>query len=970
MGRRKLTNRWVIDVAETKTRKSFSETLNLPKTDFPMKANLPAREPEIEALWEDKDLYGEIRRARAGAPKFILHDGPPYANAPIHLGQALNKTLKDITVKFQTMTGHDAPYVPGWDCHGLPIELRVLTTTGLKRHEIDPVELRKRCREFALRYVDLQREQFKRLGVCGDWENPYLTLAPEYEARQIRVFGEMMKKGYLYRGLKPVYWCPDCETALAEAEVEYADTTSPSIFVSFPVVDTKGKVPPDIEFLAWTTTPWTLPANVAVSLHPEEFYRAVRTQRGVFLAAEKRLKAVLESLNLKGEVLTERWKGADLEGVVLGHPLFDDRTSLAIVGRHVSMDEGTGLVHTAPGHGEEDFEAAKPYGLPVVMPIDERGFFTTEAGKFAGLRYDEAEEPILTELESRGRLWGRGRIVHSYPHCWRCKGEIIYRATTQWFASISGIKEQMLREIGRVCWIPEATRERISGTVRERPDWCISRQRVWGVPLPVFYCEECGEPLISEESINRVAELFEREGSDAWFSRSAGEILPPEASCKSCGSRKFRKETDTMDVWFDSGSSHYAVLDSREELAWPADLYLEGSDQHRGWFQSSLITGMAIRGSAPYRAVLTHGFVVDGEGRKMSKSLGNVIDPEEVMKKYGADILRLWAASSDFTGDVRVSELIIDQMAEVYRKIRNTIRFILGNLRDFDPALHLSSEVRYREIDRWALGELNELIRRVSRHYQTYQYHLLYHEIHNFCVITMSSLYLDVIKDRLYCEKPDHPERRAAQAALWKIGRALLGLVAPVLVHTADEAWQYFPRAEGDPWSVHLSRWPEPDEAFDDPALMEKWERLLKVRSVITKALEMARERKLAGASLETEVVLQALDKDVWHLLRDSIEILPELFIVSAVSVAPGPETGEPAESGVSSALVETRSQGPDKGEALHLVDLEGAGVKVSVFRAQGQKCARCWAYSVQARKDDEASLCPRCYRTLEELRT
>lgn len=957
----------VMNLTKPDAKRNFSETLNLPRTDFPMKANLPEREPDIEKLWENGRLYDEIREMRKGAPKFILHDGPPYANAPIHLGQALNKTLKDITVRFRTMAGYDAPYVPGWDCHGLPIELRVLTSSGLKRHEMDPVELRKRCREFALKYVALQRDQFKRLGVSGDWERPYLTLSPGYEARQIRVFGEMMKKGYLYRGLKPVFWCPACETALAEAEIEYADTVSPSIYVSFPVLDGKGKVPAGLEFLTWTTTPWTIPANVAVSVHPDEAYRAVRTNRGVFVAAEKRLGDVLSALGVEGEELPYRWDGRELERVVLAHPLFDDRTSVVILGEHVSTQEGTGLVHTAPGHGEEDFEAARPYNLPVVMPIDERGFFTAEAGKFSGLRYDEAEGPILTELESRGRLWARDRVTHSYPHCWRCKGKIIYRATTQWFASISGIKEEMLREIESVRWIPEATRERISGTVRERPDWCISRQRVWGVPLPVFYCGRCGEPFVSEESINRVADLFEREGSDAWFSRNAEEILPPEAVCRSCGGSEFLKETDTMDVWFDSGSSHHAVLDSREELGWPADLYLEGSDQHRGWFQSSLITGMAIRSAAPYRAVLTHGFVVDGEGRKMSKSLGNVIEPEEVVQQYGADILRLWAASSDFTSDVRVSGLILGQMAEVYRKIRNTIRFILGNLQDFKPSEHLDGQIAYREMDRWALGELNELIRKVSRHYENYQYHLLYHEIHNFCVITMSSLYLDAIKDRLYCQRRDDPGRRAAQAVLWRTGRVLLGLIAPVLVHTAEEAWQHFPKLGSDPWSVHFMDWPEPDRAFDDSALMNKWGRLLEVRSVVMKALEMARERKLAGASLETEVRIEATDAGTWHLLKESVPLLPELFIVSAVSIVASPAVTGAGTREVTQALVDVREEAPGEHD-LCLVDTEGVGVKVSVFKARGAKCDRCWAYSAMAKAANGAVLCPRCSAVLESV--
>ena len=923
---------------------SYKETLNLPKTDFPMKANLPEREPEIEELWDEKNLYGAMREKGRGKKKFILHDGPPYANGDIHIGTALNKILKDIVVRYATMRGYDSPYVPGWDCHGLPIELKAIESLGIKRHDVGPVELRKKCREYALKYVDIQRKEFKRLGVTGDWDNPYLTLSPGYEAKQIEIFGEMAMKGYLYRGLKPVYWCPECETALAEFEVEYKDIVSPSLYVAFPVVDGKGVIPESWSFAAWTTTPWTLPANVAVALHPDEGYRAYETPRGTLIMAEKRAEASLKDMGLEGKPLSGRWKGKDLEKVTVSHPLFD-RTSLVIIGEHVNMEEGTGCVHTAPGHGEEDFIACKPYSLPVIMPIDGKGVFTQEAGEFAGLRFDEARKAIVDALRKKGRLISEGEVSHSYPHCWRCKGELIYRATVQWFASVEGFREEMLRAIDSVKWIPKSGKERIASMVKERPDWCISRQRAWGVPLPIFYCKECGEPLVTRESIKAVADVFRKEGSDAWFERSPEDLLPAGTKCPSCGHGEFSKETDIMDVWFDSGSSHAAVLEERPELSWPADLYLEGSDQHRGWFQSSLITSVATRGQPPYRAVLTHGFTVDAEGRKMSKSLGNVVGPDEVIAKYGADVLRLWAASSDYRGDIRLSWTIVSQMAEVYRKIRNTVRFLLSNLYDFDPAKWDKEGVALEEFHRWALGELNNLIRRVTEHFDSYEFHLLYHDIHNFCVLTMSSFYLDVLKDVLYCSHPEDGERRAAQVTLYTILRTLLRLIAPIMPHTAEEAWQYTPKLEGDPWSVHLMDWPLPDPAFDDPELMGRWEKILETRSVVTKALEKARSEKLIGASLEAEVEVETADEETRSILERYSRSLPGLFIVSGVSL--GKETGhrEP------------------------LVVHEEGNVKVRVFKAKGEKCERCWVYSEDVGKDPEhPRLCPRCSEVMSRM--
>lgn len=942
---------------------NYKDTLNLPRTGFPMKADLPVREPEIQSLWDEKDLYGCLRKKSEGRTKFILHDGPPYANGDIHMGTALNKVLKDIVVRYMTMRGYDAPYVPGWDCHGLPIELKAIDSLGIKRHEISPIDLRDKCKEYALKYVDIQRGQFKRLGVSGDWEHPYLTLNPEYEATEVEVFGHMAMKGYLYRGLKPVYWCPQCETALAEFEVEYEDTVSPSVYISFSVMDGKRVVPPDAQFVAWTTTPWTIPGNVAVAVHPDEEYGAYETEKGTLIMATKRAEDSFKTIGITWGPPVRTWKGKELEGITLKHPLFN-RSSLVILGEHVNMEEGTGCVHTAPGHGEEDFVACKPYNLPVLVPVDERGCFTEEAGEFKGLRFDKGSQAILEKLRQTGNLLWWGEIRHSYPHCWRCKGELIYRATVQWFASVEGFRDEMLQAINEVTWVPQAGKERITGMVKDRPDWCISRQRVWGVPLPIFYCEKCHEPLITEESIESVKSLFRREGSSAWFTKRADEILPPGTSCPKCGNTTFTKEKDIMDVWFDSGSSHAAVLEQRPGLEWPADLYLEGSDQHRGWFQSSLITGVATRGRPPYKTVLTHGFVVDGEGRKMSKSLGNVVYPDEIIKKYGADVLRLWAASSDYRGDIRLSWTIVSQMAEVYRKIRNTVRFLISNLYDFDPNVWMNKDIGKdidKEIHRWALSELNSLIRRVTQHFNDYDFHLLYHDIHNFCVLSMSSFYLDVLKDELYCSGAESEKRRAAQASLYRILRGLLAMIAPIIPHTAEEAWQYVPKMAGDPWSVHLLDWPVPDPQFDDDALRERWDVLLRVRSDVTAALEEARSRKLIGASLEAEVHLDVKKEDVLDILKRYRSQLPGLFIVSGVSLGVANQIS--GESDVSGKV--TGGEDGESGRILSSYDGENA--RVAVLRAKGRKCQRCWVYSEDVGKDpDLPDLCPRCRQVIK----
>ncbi len=922
----------------------YSKTVNLPKTDFSMKANLPAREPEIQKRWAEIDLYGKIRKAHAGRPKFVLHDGPPYANGDIHIGTALNKILKDIVVKFAGMRGYDSPYVPGWDTHGLPIEHAALKVLGVDRRQLSPLELRKKCHEYALKYIDIQREQFKRLGVLGDWENPYVTLHPHYEAKQIEVFGDMARKGYIYKGLKSVYWCAACETALAEAEVEYNDKRSYSIHVAFEVTDGRGKLPQGSRIIIWTTTPWTLPANLGIALHPEFEYGLYETSKGKLLLAKDLAGPALKAMKLEGNLVKE-FRGSELEHVLTRHPLYD-RVSRVILGEHVTLEQGTGCVHTAPGHGPEDFELGQRYDLGVINPVNERGLFTDEAGRFAGLFYEKANPQVLEALVEAGALLAQDELEHSYAHCWRCKHPILYRATEQWFASVDGFREAALEAIGQVRWIPAWGEERIRNMVADRTDWCISRQRSWGVPIPIFYCTKCNEYLINEVTVRVVSDLFAREGSDAWWKYEASEILPSSLECPKCGAREFRKDTDTMDVWFDSGSSHAAVLETRPELEWPTDMYLEGSDQHRGWFQSSLLTSVATRGCAPYRSVLTHGFVVDGEGRKMSKSLGNTVDPAKVIKEYGADILRLWVASSDYKADVRVSPDILKQLAEVYRKIRNTIRFLLGNISDFDPA---KDAVAYRglpEIDRFALHTLQKLLDRVGRAYEGYEYHLLYHAIHNYCVVDLSSFYLDVLKDRLYTSAPDSPERRSAQTVLSEVATVLTKIIAPVLSHTAEEIWGFLPKTKTEPESVHIALWPEVRTDFIDETLAARWERLLAVREQVSKALEEARARKEIGTSLEAKVVLTA-SPGIGKFLMEYLPDLAGIFIVSEVELR----------------------QGADAASSLSFTGDNPDLVQVSVERAGGGKCERCWVYSEELGAiPDYPALCPRCSSVVSKL--
>lgn len=917
----------------------YRETLNLPQTEFPMRANLPVREPDLLKFWADIDINKLVNEKYSGAPTYILHDGPPYANGDIHMGTALNKVLKDIINKYKTMRGFNCPYVPGWDTHGLPIEHQIIKTKKVNRKEISALEFRRMCRDYALSYVDIQREQFKRLGVRGDWDNPYLTLIPAYEGRQIKIFGTMAERGYIYKGMRPVYWCAECETALAEAEIEYGMKTSDSIYVKFAILDDKGLFggTENKYCLIWTTTAWTIPANLAIAVHADFDYVLADAGDEQYLLAESLLEDVAEIAGAeKPWTIVKRFKGSDLVGIRCRHPLFE-RESIMLIGDHVTLEQGTGCVHIAPGHGHEDFAIGQANNLPVLSPLDDQGVFTEEAGKYSGMRYDRGGKQVIEDLKDEGALIRSMPIEHQYPNCWRCKQPVLYRATEQWFASIDGFRQEALNAIKKVNWTPSWGEERIYNMIAERQDWCISRQRVWGVPIPIFYCESCNEVIINKETIEAVSNLFTVEGSDAWFAREAKEILPEGYQCPHCGDSNFRKEKDTMDVWFDSGSSHDAVLETRDELSWPADLYLEGSDQYRGWFHSSLLTAVATRGEPPYRAVLSHGWVVDGEGKKMSKSLGNVIAPEQIIKQYGADILRLWVSSADFTSDIHLSNDILKQLIEVYRKIRNTIRFLLGNCYDFNPERDAVECGSMEELDRWALFRLSELLEKITSAYEKYEYHQFFHALHNFCVVDLSNFYLDIIKDRLYCSTPDDQARRSAQSALMIISEYLVVLMAPILTFTADEIWQHLPGKHGR--SVQLAKWPEPDPAWKDKSLGDRWQFMLDVREEVTWALEQARKDKTIGGSLEADVTVWA-DQQLYEKLKGFEAQLAVILIVSAAN------------------LQKDRSKAPAEA-------LQGQRVPVSILveKSKGHKCPRCWIYT-----DVQEELCPRCSRVVAAL--
>ncbi len=935
----------------------YKETLNLPKTDFPMKANLAQREPEILARWEAEQLYDQLREKTKGRPLYVLHDGPPYANGHIHIGTALNKILKDFVVKSKVMGGKTSPFVPGWDCHGLPIEHQVLKSLGHKKQGMSKLEIRKLCREYAEKYFKIQREEFKRLGVLGDWEHPYLTMTPDYEAAIVREFGKVVKAGGVYKGKKPVLWCPDDETALAEAEVEYEDHTSPSIYVKFAVVNPEGRFQIDpvdgTSIVIWTTTPWTLVANKAISVHPRFIYRFVKTPAGELIIAQDLIEACMKAFGYKSsdyQITEGAYAGQEL---VNGRPLLCrhpwlDLTVPVILGEHVTKDQGTGCVHTAPGHGQEDYEVGQRYGLEVYAPVDDHGRFTKEAGEFAGQRVFEANKGIIKLLKDRGMLLKEETLVHSYPHCWRCKNPVIFRATEQWFISMEKrqLRQRAIDEINRVDWIPKWGKDRILGMIENRPDWCISRQRVWGVPIVAFTCLDCEEPLFSQEIVNHVADRIEREGgSDIWFSKSADELLPKGTICPKCKGSRFQKENDILDVWFESGVSHAAVLKTRPELAWPADLYLEGSDQHRGWFHSSLLASVSTDGRAPYKAVLTHGFVVDGEGKKMSKSAGNVVAPQEVINQHGAEILRLWVAATDFREDVRISPQILSQLIEAYRKIRNTCRFLLGNLYDFDPKTHWVDDTALHEIDRWALHRLQLLIQRVRQGYDDFEFHVVFHAINNFCAVDLSALYLDILKDRLYTSKADSTGRRAAQRVLYQILQVLTRLMAPVLSYTADEIWRHLPRVGGAVPHVPFTAFSMIEERYRDEELADRWEKLILVREEAAKALEAARNRKRIGASLDAHVTIFA-DGDLLEFLKSYEKDLAMILIASEVKLEPYANLLDSEKAFVSQRV-----------ERLGIV----------VEHAGGGKCERCWAYrdTVGCSKKHPA-LCRCCVEAVE----
>ena len=919
---------------------NYNDTIHKMQTPFEMRAGLPKKEPKMLEDWENNHVYEQMIRNNEGKPRYILHDGPPYANGSIHMGTALNKIIKDIIVRYKNMAGFQAPYVPGYDTHGLPIELKALGSLGDKKAGVSKLELRKICREFATEHIDVMNAQFKRLGVQGDFENPYLTLRPEFEARQVEIFGDMAKKGYIYKGMKAVYWCPEDRTALAEAEIEYAEDECDSIYVRFHLTgDPKGvlakhNIPLDKAWIViWTTTTWTLPANVATCLNPGLEYAFVKIGGEYHIMAADLVKATMEACHIEEyEVLPETVPGSELELLEYKHP-FLDRTGLVILGDHVTLEGGTGCVHTAPGHGVEDFEVCVNHypQLPVVVPVDDAGRLTEEAGhEFAGLKVWDANKVILEHIRETGHLMGVQHITHQYPHCWRCHHPIIFRATEQWFCSIDAFKEDVYKAIDSVHWQPAWGHDRMAGMVRDRSDWCISRQRVWGVPIPVFYCKKCGKYHITDASIQAVSDLFRKEGSDAWYKYDANEIMPETEVCE-CGASDWEKDPDIMDVWFDSGSTWSAVCRERPELTWPVDLYMEGADQFRGWFQSSLLTCVATQGIAPYREVLCHGWVVDAQGKQMHKSAGNGMEPAEIIRDYGADIIRLWVASSDYTVDVRAGKEIFRQLSEAYRKMRNTARFMLGNLSDFDPNANMVADDQLYEIDRWALQACNALTATMRDAYDHYDFSRAYHALYNFCVIDMSNFYMDVIKDRLYCA--DDHARRCAQTALYRILVDFTKLLAPILCFTSQEIWSYVPKMPGMQEYVVFEQMPEA-KAPAGQAFTEKWNRIMAIRDDVKKVLEQARTDKMIGSSLEAALTLYCNEELYGFLNAIPMDEMADLFIVSQVRL----EQGEGGVKGL----------------------VEGLGVQAA--HAAGNKCLRCWKYEASV---GENGLCPRCAKVL-----
>ena len=927
----------------------YNKTLNLPQTEFPMRASLPQREPEFLKAWEENKQYEELMKANEGKPMFLLHDGPPYANGDIHIGHALNKTLKDFIVRYKNMTGYQSPYVPGWDTHGLPTELAARKKAGISAESnISDLELRKICRDTALGYVDIQRESFKRMGVIGEWDHPYITLQKEFEEEQIKVFASMANKGYIYKGLKPVYWCSDCHTALAEAEIEYAEDPCHSIYVKFKVTDDMGKLAAlgaDLDktyFVIWTTTTWTLPANVAICVGPNYEYSLLKANGEYYVMATDLAAVAMADAGVTDYETVGIIRGNALEYMKTAHP-FIDRTSLVIVGDHVTLESGTGCVHTAPGHGVDDYNVCRKYPeIPMVVPVDDKGKLTEEAGMFAGLSTDDANKPIAEYLDAHGSLFALKKIKHQYPHCWRCHKPVIFRATSQWFCSVDDFKDDAVKAAEEVKWFPEWGKDRLQSMVQERADWCISRQRKWGVPIPVIYCKDCGKEIIDAGVMDKVSEIFGQEGSDAWFAHEAEYFLPDGFKCPHCGKNEgFTKETDIMDVWFDSGSSHFAVCKNRPNLKWPADVYLEGADQYRGWFQSSLLTSVAAGKGAPYKEIITHGWTVDGEGRKMSKSLGNGIAPQEVINKYGADILRLWVASADYHADIRISPEILKQISDNYRKIRNTARYCLGNLYDFDPDKDMVATDELEELDKYALMKLDEVLKTARAGYDNYEYHTTAHALHNFCVVDMSNFYFDVLKDRLYTSAANSKSRRAAQTVLYKVLDALTLVLTPILAFTCDEIWREMKHESGkDCRSPLFNEIPSADFIETDDAFIAKWDRIHEIRTDVQKALELARNEKIIGKPLEAKVTLYA-DGELREFLEAAKADLPEIFITSAVEIADG--------------------EGEVKG------DVEGLSVTIS--KAEGEKCERCWKYTrTVGMNAAHPTLCKECADTMKLL--
>src|SRR6266852_6391944 len=943
----------------------LKKTLNLPKTDFPMKASLPQNEPKQLAAWQESNLYERILEVRKGKLLFVLHDGPPYPTGEIHLGTGLNKILKDLVVKTRSMAGHYAPYVPGWDCHGLPIETQVEKELGGKG-KVPPAEFRKLCREFATRYVEQHKRDFKRLGIFGRWNDPYLTMSFDYEATIAGAFLDFMESGYVYRGRKPVYWCIHDSTALAEAEVEYEDHTSPSIWVKFGVVGggsgEAAKIGPDVSAVIWTTTPWTIPHNRELAFHPDFEYVVVDTEKGALLLAADRVAALQAESGIKEARIQGKFKGADFSGMKFQHPFLPIQVP-GILAEYVTLDQGSGIVHTAPGHGSDDFYSGQKYGLEIYAPIDDRGIYLEGLPEYKGRDVFTANPIIVKLLAERGALLGNHEYKHSYPHCWRCHNPLIFRATEQWFIKIdaaahgrsASLRKEALDEIRHVKWIPAWGEDRMYDMIAERPDWTVSRQRFWGVPIIVFYCDACGTRLEDFKALRNVVRWFEKEGADAWYQHTAEELLPAGTKC-SCGATKWRKENDILDVWFDSGSSHLAVLTPKNGLVepgqdWrPADIYLEGPDQYRGWFHSSLLVAVGIKHKAPYEGVVTHGWTLDEQCRPMSKSLGNALYPIEICERWGADLLRLWVASVEYQADVKMSERVMTQLSEAYRKIRNTFRFALGNLGDFNPSRDALSNEQLEEFDRWMLDRTTELVKKCCEWYANYEFHRVYHAIHDYCVVDLSAFYFDVLKDRLYTKAPRNKSRRSAQTAVWKIGSALVRLAAPILVFTAEEIWKYMPKAPGEPESVHMTLFPEVEALACGIAkdAAEKWERLAQVRSAVLVALEQARAAKIIGGGLEAKVHLHAGPEatGLQNLLEEKQSLLPALFIVSQVGIHPSAIAASiPAES------------------------LPGLTIKID--RADGAKCERCWNYSTHVGENARyPKVCERCTEALAEIET